>query len=50
VSPGADNYHVQPRLFLSLRDVFDYIRRHDLGLCAHSRTDTTSSASFDTNV
>ena len=25
-------YHVQPRLFLSLKDTFDYIMRHDNAL------------------
>ncbi len=29
VNPSADDYHDQPRLFLSFVDVFDYIKRHD---------------------
>jgi len=31
-SPAASDYHVQPRVFLSFIDVFDYIRRHDSNL------------------
>ena len=30
----AKDYHVQPRLFLSLQDTFDYILRHDRSLLA----------------
>lgn len=26
---NTKKYHVQPRLFLSLKDTFDYIMRHD---------------------
>ncbi len=29
MTPNEDKYHEQPRLFLSFRDVFDYIKRHD---------------------
>lgn len=29
---NTEDYHVQPRLFLSLRDTFDYILRHDYAL------------------
>ena len=28
-NPRCQTYHVQPRLFLSLRDTFDYIIHHD---------------------
>lgn len=28
-TPNEKNYHEQPRLFLSLSDVFNYIKRHD---------------------
>ena len=29
---NTKKYHVQPRLFLSLKDTFDYIMRHDNAL------------------
>lgn len=28
-TPNGNNYHQQPRLFLSLKDIFDYIVEHD---------------------
>lgn len=31
---GTQHYHVQPRLFLSLRDTFAYIIKHDRQLSA----------------
>ncbi len=35
-NPNAD-YHFQPRLFLSLMDAFDYIKRHDEALLEKSK-------------
>ena len=32
MNPNETNYHQQPRLFLSLMDVFEYIQRHDVTL------------------
>ena len=32
ITPWIKDYHEQPRVFLSLTDVFDYIRRHDTAL------------------
>lgn len=46
-SPKESTYHKQPRLFLSLADTFEYIRRHDSSLAQKVREKASDPNEFE---
>lgn len=46
-SPKESTYHKQPRLFLSLADTFEYIRRHDSSLTQKVREKASDPNEFE---
>lgn len=46
-SPKESTYHKQPRLFLSLADTFEYIRRHDSSLTQKVREKASDPNGFE---
>lgn len=46
-SPGCTTYHKQPRLFLSLLDTFEYIKRHDNELKRQKEAGTVMVSIYD---